>query len=699
MNRTGSDGGCDLDGYHGRILQVDLTSGKTKVMEPDEALYRDYIGGSGLAARLFFDMGACDVDPLGPENPLMVMQGPLSGTTLPGCSRLEVCARSPLTGIWGESSMGGHVSPQMRASGYDGIIVTGASEKPVYLWVSDKGVEIRDASDIWGRDTFETEDLIREKTGDKRVRVMSIGQAGENLVKYAAIVNDCGSLAGRTGMGAVMGSKKLKAIAFRGSSKTKIADQEAYKAIKKRAADELKVSITGEGLHAYGSNVHMEMGMAISDVPVKNWREAQWAEGMDALSGVTVAEKIMTKTHACYGCTVACKRVVKIDAGPFKMEEGPGLEYEGAAALGTLQRCANLEAVSKANELTDRYGMDCISAGSTIAYATEAFQTGLITREDTGGVELDWDDPELLVELVRMIAFREGFGDELAEGSRAMSDKYGGAEFAIHVKGLEAPMHDPRALWAMALTYATGIRGACHVNDDNLMAELGNTSFKAVGVPNTKPQRREGKAAQTVAAQCYGQLAGSAVICLYAWWSMDGIEILRDMLNAVTGAGYTVDELMTIANRIWYLKRAIGNICGVRKEDDVVPERILKPHLEGMTSNLTRVLYPIMSMMTKRKIHNETIAGLIQKSANSLMLPNLFRILKITGRLVPWVGGTDPRVRKAEIEELERRLVDFDYMIEDYYRERALDERGFAKRERLQELGLDDVAEALESIS
>jgi len=439
--------------------------------------------------------------------------------------------------------------------------------------------------------------------------------------------------------------------------------------------------------------------MAISDVPVKNWREAQWVEGMDALSGVTVAEKIMTKTHACYGCPVSCKRVVEIKTGPFAMEEGPGLEYEGAAALGTLQRCDDLEAVSKANELTDRYGMDCISAGSTIAYATEAFQSGLITKKDTGGIELDWDKPDLLLELVRMIAFRKGFGDELAEGSRAMSEKYGGKEFAIQVKGLEAPMHDPRALWAMALTYATGIRGACHVNDDNLMAELGNTNFKAVGVRATKPQRREGKAAQTVAAQAYGQLAGSAVICLYAWWSMDGIEILRDMLNAVTGAGYSVDELMTIANRIWYMKRAIGNLCGVRKEDDVVPERILVPHLEGMTSNLTRVLYPIMSLMTKRKIHNEQIAGLIQKSANSIMLPNLFRILKITGRLVPWVGGTDPRVRKAEIEELQSRLVDFDYMIDDYYRQRALDEKGFPKRERLRELDLTDVADALESIS
>jgi aldehyde:ferredoxin oxidoreductase len=688
-----------LDGYHGKILKVDLSAGTTEVIEPEPETYRQYLGGSGLAARLFFDMGACDADPLGPDNPLMIMHGPLSGTTLPGCSRLEVCARSPQTGIWGESSMGGHVSPQMRGTGYDGIIITGASKKPVYLWVTDKEVEIRDASDLWGKDTFETEELVREMTGDKRVKVMSIGQAGENLVKYAAIVNDKGSLAGRTGMGAVMGSKKLKAIAFRGSAKTKIADQEAFKAIKKRCVAELKVSITGEGLHAYGSNVHMEMGMAISDVPVKNWREAQWAEGMDALSGPTVAEKILTKTHACYGCPVSCKRVVKIDAGPFKMEEGPGLEYEGAAALGTLQRCDNLDAVSKANELTDRYGMDCISAGSTISYATEAFAEGLITKEDTGGIELTWNDPETLVKLIEMIAYRKGFGNDLAEGSRAMSEKYGGAEFAIHVKGLEAPMHDPRALWAMALTYATGIRGACHVNDDNLMAELGNVSFKVVGVPNTRPQRREGKAAQTVAAQCYGQLAGSAVICLYAWWSMDGIEILRDMLNAVTGAGYSKEELMTIANRIWYLKRSIGNVCGMRKENDVLPERILKPHIEGTTSNLTRVLYPIMALMTKQKIHNEKIAGIMQKSTNRFMLPNLFRILKITGYLVPWVGGTDRRLRNAELSELERNLVDFDYMIEDFYRLRDLDGRGFPSRAKLESLGLEEVADALEAIS
>jgi aldehyde:ferredoxin oxidoreductase len=687
-----------MDGYYGKILKVDMTKGTTEIFELAPELLRKYLGGSGLAAKLFFDMGAWKEDPLGPGNPLFIMHGPLSGTTLPGCSRLEVCALSPLTGIWGESSMGGQVSPQLRGAGYDGIIITGISKKPVYLWVSDKEVEIRDASHLWGKDTFETEELIREEVGDKRVKVMSIGQAGENLVKYAAIVNDKGSLAGRTGMGAVMGSKKLKAVAFRGNAKAAIADENAYKEVRKRAQDSIKVSVTGEGLHAYGSNVHMEYGMAISDVPVKNWREAMWERGVEALSGVTVAEKILTKTHACWGCPVACKRIVRIDAGPYAMEEGPGLEYEGASSLGTLQRCDNLDAVSKANELTDRYGMDCISAGSTIAYATEAFQEGLITTKDTGGVELSWGNPENLVKLVKMIAYREGFGDELAEGSRALSQKYGGEEFAIHVKGLEAPMHDPRAFWAMALTYATGVRGACHVNDDNLMAELGNVSFRAVGVKDTKPQRREGKAAQTVAAQAYGMIAGSAVICLYAWWSMDGIEMVRDMINAVTGFGYSTDELMDLGNRIWYLKRGIDNLCGITKDDDRVPERLLVPHIEGTTSNLSRVFYPIMSAMTRHKTTNQRVADVMKKFTDKVLLPNIFKILITTGKLMPWLGGRDRRMRGAEVEELKHRFVDFDYMLNDFYRLRDLDDKGLPRRSRLEKLGLSDVADALEKV-
>lgn len=687
-----------MKGYYGKILKVDLSKGTTETIEPDAETYRDYLGGASLAARLFFDMKGYEVEPLDPGNPLFIMHGPISGTTLPGSSRLEVCALAPLTGIWGESSMGGHVSPQLRATGYDGIVVTGASDEPVYLWVTDETVEVRDAAHLWGKDTFETEDLLKQELDDRKVRVMSIGQGGENLVKYASIVNDRGSLAGRTGMGAVMGSKKLKAVAFRGKVKADIADEESYKEVQKRAKFEIKTSTTADGLNAFGSNVHMTMGMAISDVPVKNWREAQWEKGMEALSGVAVAEEILTKPHACYACPVACKRIVKIEHGEYAMEEGPGLEYEGASALGTLQRIDNLEAVSKANELADRYGIDCITTGSTIAYATEAFREGLLTSDDTGGIELDWNRPELLVELVDMIAHRRGFGNELAEGSRALSRKYGGEEFAIQVKGLEVPMHDPRALWAMALTYATGVRGACHVADDNLMTELGSRSFKEVGFKGTKPYRARGKATQTVFAQRYGTLAGSAVICLYAWWSMDGMGILRDMINAVTGAGYTNEELLEVADRGWYLKRAIDNLRGVRKQDDRVPERILLPHLEGLTSNLTRVLNPMMNISTRQKIRNEKIAGYVNKLSRNYLLPNLFKAITTVGKLIPWIGGTDRRLRKAEMSELRSRLVDFDRMIQDYYRERDFDHRGFPRRGRLEKLGLADVADALEEV-
>lgn len=684
-----------MNGYYGKILKVDLTKGTTEVMEPDPELYRQYLGGAGLAAKLFFDMKAWEADPLGPDNPLMIMHGPLSGTTLPGCSRLEVCARSPQTGIWGESSMGGQVSPQFRGTGYDGIIITGASEKPVYLYVTDKEVEIRDASHLWGKDTFETEELVKAET-DKRARVMSIGPGGENLVKYAAIVNDKGSLAGRTGMGAVMGSKKLKAVAFRGSAKTSIADEAGYKEIRDRANKDIKLGIFGEGLKAYGSNLHMEMGMAMGDVPVKNWREAQWKEGMNALSGVTVAETILTKNHSCYGCPVSCKRVVKIDAGPFEMEEGPGLEYEGAAALGTLQRCDNLAAVSKANELTDRYGIDCISTGSTIAWATEAFEKGLITKEDTGGLELRWNDPDLLVKLVEMIAKREGFGDQLAEGTRALSEKYGGKEFAIHVKGLEAPMHDPRALWSLALTYATSIRGACHMADENMYVEFGNISFKNVGAPDGKPQRREGKAAHTIPAQNYDQVAGAAVICKYALMGMGDMEIIRDLVNVVTGAGYSLKELLEVGDRIWYVKRAIGNLCGARKEDDILPERILRPHLEGLTSNLAKILNPMMKMTTGMKVNNEKIMNMNNSLTVKYVLNHLFLIITTLGKLLPWVGGT--AFKKGDIEEFKSRFVDFDYMIEEFYRLRELDDKGIPRRPRLESLGLKDVADALQKL-
>jgi len=684
-----------MKGNWGRILEVDLTTRTCKDIEPEESLYRDFLGGSGLAAKLFFDREAWKADPLSPDNPLMIMLGPLSGLNLPGASRLEICARSPLTGIWGESCMGGHFAPQLKGTGYDGIIITGAAQKPVYLYITDKEIEIREASHLWGKDTYDTEEALKEEVEDKRAQVICIGPAGENVVKYANVMNDRGSTAGRCGMGAVMGAKKLKAVVARGRKKPPIADGEGLKETREKMKEVIKFNLVAEGLSSFGSNVHMEYGMAISDVPVKNWREAYWEAGPQKLGGTTVADTILTKTHSCYGCPVGCKRIVEVKGGSFSMEEGPGSEYEAAASMGTLQRMDNMEANHKANELCNRYGMDVISAGSTIAYATEAYEEGLITDADTGGIRLGWNQPDTILKLVELIGRREGIGDDLAEGVRAMSEKYGGSEFAIHVKGLECPMHDPRSLWGMALTYATSIRGACHCADANLYTDMGVSNHKDLGIKRSWPYRAAGKAAQTIGSQVKGVIANSVVICAYVWTITGGIPEMVEMLNPVTGFGYTADELVEAGNRIWYIKRALGNLMGATREDDRLPRRILEPHLEGTTSNLTSMIYPTyMSMGPLGKMRNERMMDITRKVANNVLFPNLNKVMRAT-RFMPGIWGKQRALEAGKPDEIKRRTVPFDEMIEEYYQLREIDAEGRPSRRRLESLGMADVADKL----
>ncbi|MBN2026455.1 MAG: aldehyde ferredoxin oxidoreductase family protein [Actinobacteria bacterium] len=685
-----------MGGNWGRILEVDVSKGTTQDLEPDERLYRDYLGGSGLAAKLFFDRRGWEAEPLSPENPLIIMLGPLSGLNLPGVARLEICARSPLTGIWGEACMGGHFAPQLKRTGYDGIVVTGASEKPVYLYVTDEGAEIRDASHLWGRDTYETEEALKDEVGDKRAQAMCIGPAGENLVKYANVMNDRGSTAGRCGMGAVMGSKKLKAVVARGGKKAPIADEGAYKAAREHLNEVLRFSMIGESFGTYGTNVGMDFGMAIGDAPTKNWREAYWEGGPEKLGGVAVAESILTRTHSCYGCPIGCKRIVKVDAGPFAMEEGPGSEYEAAAALGTMQRMDSVEANNKANEMCNRYGMDSISTGGTIAYATEAFEEGLIVESDTGGIKLGWNQPETLLLLIDKIAQREGFGDELAEGVRSMAEKYGGDDFAIHVKGLECPMHDPRALWGLALTYATSVRGACHVADANLFADYGMTDHKDLGVKRSWPYKAKGKAAQTVASQEKGSVADSAIICLIAWASEGGaMKDMVEMLNPVTGFEYDVDELVRVGDRIWYLKRAIGNLCGAKREDDQLPRRIIEPHVEGTTSYLTMAAFPtMMSMLPMGKLRVEKLRDVLADFQMKILVPKMDKLLRLQGNL-PGLRGHAKRLEAGEAEEIRRRTVPFDDMLQEFYQLRDIDGQGRPSRKVLERLGMTEVADAL----
>jgi aldehyde:ferredoxin oxidoreductase len=685
-----------MKGNWGKVLLVDLGKGTTEDVEIPEKDYREYLGGSGLAAKWFFDHKGWEADPLGPDNPFMVMCGPLSGLNLPGASRLEFCARSPLTGLWGESSMGGHFAPQLKATGYDGVIVTGASEKPVYLYVTEGKAEIRDAAHLWGKDTYETEELLKQEVGDKRAQVACIGPAGENLVLYAGVFNDKGSTAGRCGMGAVMGSKKLKAVVARGNKKPELADEEAFKRAREELREALKFSLVADGLHAFGSNVHMEYGMAIGDVPTKNWRVAYWQNGPDKLAGSVVAETRLTKTHSCYACPVGCKRIVEVKEGPFAMPEGPGPEYEAAVALGTLLYMDELDANLKANELCNRYGMDVISTGSTIAWAIEAYGNGVLTDEQTGGMKLSWSDPEMLTEVIRRIAYREGLGDILADGTRRASEKYGGKEYAIHVKGLECPMHDPRALWGMSLTYATSIRGACHCADANLYADMGLITHDELGIKRSWPFKAKGKAAQTVGSQVKSVLSNSAVICEYVMVSaFGGVGTMAGLLNPVTGFGYDVNSLRDTADRIWYIKRAIGNLCGATREHDQLPQRILEPHPEGVTSNLTTALFPTyITMKPMGKLRNSKMHEVSANLATKYLFPNIDRLLRGM-RFLPGLSGHERRLKRGDLSEKQRSTVPFREMLEEFYRLRDIDEQGRPSRSRLESLGMKEVADAL----
>lgn len=689
-------------GNTGKILEVNLDSRTFATMEPEEEIYRMYLGGTGLAARLMFDMKCWEFDPLSPENPLFIMAGPAVGTNFPGTGRIEICAKSPLTGMWGEASMGGHFAPALKWAGYDGIVAFGKCEKPSYLLITDEKAEILSAKHLWGSDTYETERSLKEKYG-KKARVMSIGPAGENLVRYASIVNDRGSLAGRTGMGAVMGSKNLKAVVVIGTQKVKIAHPERAKAARQKILKNIKADFGAEGLKAFGSNVHMEMGMAISDVPVKNWREGLWADGMKKISGPAVSEKILTKTKSCYSCPISCKRIIKVEKGPYATEEVPGPEYEAAASLGTLLKIDNLDAVAKMNDICDRAGFDVISAGSSIAYAIEAYEKGLIKKKDTGGLVLKWGDADTAIKLLKQIAEMKGIGEHLGLGSREMSRRFGGEEFAIHVKGLEAPMHDPRALWGLALSYATGVRGACHVNDVTLAVELGLHTYREAGMKPTKPGSSKGKAYSAIVSQRIGQVLSSAVICEYVFWAMGDTRELAEMLKCVTGFDYTVDELMEIGDRIWYLKRAFANMCGIRKEDDSLPVRIIVPHEEGYGKNSAGAVVYNINKLTVAALglpfmKNEKVLKHAKTLADKALFPNLYTIISMTAAVNPQIRLRDWRYRRAELEEIRRRSVDFDLMIKDFYRLRELGDKGIPDRVRLESLELHDVAETLESI-
>ena len=568
-----------MGGYKNKILEVDLSTCKMDITDVPGDDKKRFIGGSGVAAKLFLDRFNIKVDPLSPDNPLIVMNGPITGTTLPGTSRFVACGKSPLTGIWGESACGGNFGAEMKMAGWDGILFKGASEKPLYLLIEDSQCKLLDASDLWGKDIYQVTDSLKARYKDgKQVKVFTIGRAGENLVKFAGIGNDKGHFSGRTGMGALMGSKKLKAIVVRGSGVCEPALGDEYNVLRRNLITKIKEAIPAQALRQMGTDSGMDLGMMTNDVPIKNWAAPQDFDLSASLGGPTLTEKYLTKPHACYACPIACKRVVKVADLPYKTEEGPGPEYETCSAFGTMIMNKDLAGVIKANELCNKAGIDTISGGTAIAFAYECYEKGIISKGDTDGLELTWGNIDPALKLIEMITERKGIGAILAEGTREAVKFFGkgSQEFVVEVKGLEAPMHDPRGWHGMGLGYAVSTRGACHLQHMTLYIEQGMSAYPETGLKASyKGPKSEGKAEMYLISENLGVPCNSACICIFVLGCISATDF-AEMLRVTTGyKNFDAEELLKSGQRINLLKKTINSILGMKKEDDRLPKRIL----------------------------------------------------------------------------------------------------------------------------
>lgn len=564
-------------GYRGKLLEINLTDSSISVKKLDEDLLIKYLGGSGLGARLLYDLTDGQTAPLGEENVLIFMTGPFTGTKIPTSGRHAVVTKSPLTGIWAEADVGGNWGYELKCAGFDGILIKGKAVKPVYLWISEVGTELIDATHLWGKDTFEVDELIRKET-DSQAVISSIGQGGENLVAFASIMTDGkdGRAAGRGGVGAVMGSKYLKAIAVRGKQRVEVKYPERLKQKIKELAPEIvdKTRMFGKYGTSGGVQGHEEM----LNFPLKNWAGERWPEGVEKINGIVMEETILKKQYRCKTCIIGCGRDVEITAGPYQGVNGAGPEYETIGTLGGLCMIDDLEAIAWANELCNRYGIDTISAGSVIAYSMEAFERGILRAEDCDGLQLVFGNEKAMIELIHKIANKEGYlGKLLSKGVRGAAAELGNyaEEFAIHVKGMEFPAHDPRAYNGVALSYATSNRGACHVQGFTHGFEKGFT-MPELGIDQPHPRHSvEGKGEFTAKLQDLMCIFDSIKLCKFV--IIGGVKLtdITELFNAVTGLNLTNQDLMRIGERIYNLKRLYNVRCGISRKDDSLPPRIL----------------------------------------------------------------------------------------------------------------------------
>ncbi|MEM1514860.1 MAG: aldehyde ferredoxin oxidoreductase family protein [Candidatus Bathyarchaeia archaeon] len=584
-----------IGGYAGKILRVNLSKNKVRIEDLDLTLARNLLGCLGIASKIMLEELDPSVDPLSPDNRLVLLTGVLTGSTAPAACKSIVVSRSPLTNIWGESVFSANTGIELKRAGYDMLMVKGVADKPVYLWIHDNNIEIRDAGSLWGMDTFTACEAIKSDLGEKKAAVVSIGPAGERLVKISSIMSDNGRAAGRCGLGAVMGSKKLKAIAALGSRNINVANLDLLNEIRKEIVSITKNRLKGLSDHgtARGVVAFEEMG----NLPIKNWTKGSFPRA-ERISGARMTETILVGRKACYACHVGCGRYVKISDGPYAPLEGYGPEYETIAALGSLCMNDDLEAIAKANDLCNRFGLDTISTGAVIAFAMECYEKGVLTKDDTNGIELRWGDPDAIIKMIELIGRREGFGIILGEGSIRAAEKIGrnAERYAMHVKGLEIPMHSPYRFKEMGLQYAVSERGACHLRGISMLPARG-TLLPDIGLEKQVDGFSiEGKAHIVKVMQDLCRVLDALGVCKFVYlFGGVSLRVLAKLHTAVTGWETTLDELMRAGERIWILQRIFNVRMGVRRKDDALPKRFLEePLSEGAAKGQIVNLEPML---------------------------------------------------------------------------------------------------------
>ena len=555
-----------MPGYSGRILVADLSKGNIDTLETSPAITAQFLGGSGFASRFLYDHLDPRIDPLSPDNLLLFMTGPLTGTLAPCTGRHVVCGKSPLTNLWGESHVGGHFGAFLKFSGLDGILIKGRAETPVTLQI-DAGVGVlTSASDLWGKMTGPTQNELKERLG--RVQVCCIGPAGENLVKFASIVTD-ERVSARCGLGAVMGSKNLKAITVSGSEKVPLHSPDEFRELAQESRKTLGEAMSM--LSDQGTAMYVDIGMMFNDMPIKYFQEIEF-EGADRINAKSM-EEILTGHTACYSCPIGCGR--KVSISEYDLIDVAGPEYQTLASFGSNLLISDLRKIALMNNLCNQYGMDTISCGSTIAFSTYLCDVG---RADYG---LTWANPDKVIETIHAIARREGIGDLLANGSLMVAKKYSLEDTVLHVRGMEIPNHDPRAFSGMATVYTIASRGASHMEGDMYSVDMG-ADVRVLGITSGDRLENDGKGKIAARVQDFRAFFDSVIMCQFA---IVPPETIVALLNLAIGASYRIDDVLKIGARSVTMKRLFNLRCGLKTSDEKLPRHLLTPHPESVTDD------------------------------------------------------------------------------------------------------------------